>query len=193
LAKLVFAVLATGGVAVATVLEVTKGRSWSALAGIATAGAALFASLVSVIDLRRTDARQASNRVFIIYAHEDHPQARAVADWLRTEGFSPWLDLEQIEPGSQWRQVIRSALSESGAALVLVSDHLDPSVGQVADEIRTARAILHSRDKQLSPVLPVLIGHGHPPSIIADIQAVQFSDEQSRTRLKEGLRRVLSG
>ena len=182
-----------GTLAASTVLDdsTAQGSPWVALAA-ATAAAAVAAS-TSLYTLRRKEARRSSDRVFIIYAHQDKKDAQLVADWLRQEGFDPWVDTEQIAAGQQWKEAIRSGLEGSGAALLLVTPNLDSSQGSTASEIRRAMAELRSKDRQLSPVIPVILQDADVPPMMRDVQAVSFQDEAGRTKIRDGLRRVLTG
>lgn len=187
---------AAGIAAVATVMASIGGSSrasssWVALA--AAAGGAIAAAMLSLATLRRRERRSSSNRVFIIHAHEDGEQAKVVADWLRDEGFEPWLDIERISAGQQWREAVAQGLEQSGAALLLVTSNLDTSKGSTSEELRRAMAELRSKDEHLSPVIPVLFHDSDVPTAIRDFHAAPFSDDAGRVNIRNGLRRVLTG
>ena len=165
--------------------------SWVALA--AAAGGAMVAAALSLTTLRRKERLSSSNRVFIIHAHEDADKAKVVADWLRDEGFEPWLDTERILAGQQWKEGITKGLEESGAALLLVTSNLDTSKGSTSEELRRAMAELRSRDPHLSPVIPVLFQGADMPPTMRDFHAAPFRDEAGRANIRNGLRRVLTG
>jgi hypothetical protein len=165
--------------------------SWVALA--AAAGTAVAAAILSLSTLRRRERRSSSNRVFIIHAYEDADQARLVADWLRNEGFEPWLDTERISAGQHWKEAITQGLEGSGAALLVVTSNLDTSKGSTSEELRRAMAELRSKDQRLSPVIPVLFQEAEVPPMMRDFSAAAFRDEAGRASIRNGLRRVLTG
>lgn len=167
------------------------GTLWVALAAGATG--AIAAAALSMYSLRRRERRNLSNRVFIIHSHEDADQARLVANWLRVEGFEPWLDTERISAGQLWKDAVSKGLEESGAALLLVTSNLDTSKGSTSEELRRAMAQLRSMDEDLSPVIPVIFQDADLPPMMRDIQAAAFRDEAGRDTIRDGLRRVLTG
>ena len=190
--KLALSLAAAAGVFVAGVL-VQRGVGWSVAVAALSTLAALFAVIFSIGDKRSRDRARDPDRVVVIYARQDLDNAKAVADWLRSEGFSPWLDVEQIEPGSRWPEALRAGIRTSGAALVLVTENLDQHGGWVAREIELARMLLRSRDPELSPIIPLLMDNAELPRSIRDIQGISFLEEDGKMRLLGVLRRVLSG
>jgi len=59
-----------------------------------------------------------SSLVFISYARRDLPFARQMSAALQARGFTSWLDVEHLVPGSDWAAVVDGALD--GAAMVVV-------------------------------------------------------------------------
>ena len=59
------------------------------------------------------------NHIFISYAREDQPYARALADHLRQRGFDVWMD-DRIDFGDRWWQTIDQALRTSAAFIVVI-------------------------------------------------------------------------
>jgi hypothetical protein len=52
---------------------------------------------------------------------------------------------------------------------------------------------LRSKDQRLSPVIPVLLQDADIPPVMGDLHAVSFQDEAGRAKIRDGLRRVLTG
>jgi hypothetical protein len=164
--------------------------SWSVLA---SAAAAAVAALSSYLVVRSKRSRQRKGQVFLIYSYEDTRQARHIAEWLRENGLSPWMASEELEPGMPYEEAIKSALSESAAALVLVTNNLDPESPWIRSEIEGAKARMWSEDPAYQPVIPILLGPSRPPASLGDVQAVDGNDEEQLRRLGESLRRILQG
>ncbi len=57
--------------------------------------------------------------VFISYAREDSELACCTGDLLVASGLKPWLDVDQLVPGRDWRQSVEAALSDASVMLVL--------------------------------------------------------------------------
>ena len=60
-------------------------------------------------------------QVFISYAQEDAALARQLAHELKREGFVPWLDVEEIQPGENWPLALGEAIEAADAIVVLIS------------------------------------------------------------------------
>ena len=65
-------------------------------------------------------AHPAMSDIFISYATADRPRAAALAQALRTRGWTVWWD-RVIPPGRQFDEVIDEALSGAGCVVVLWS------------------------------------------------------------------------
>jgi hypothetical protein len=44
--------------------------------------------------------------VFLCHNSEDKPEVRQIARRLAAEGIKPWLDEEQIRPGTSWQTAL---------------------------------------------------------------------------------------
>jgi len=71
-----------------------------------------------------TKERSRIVQIFLCHANEDKPQVREVYRRLKTEGFEPWLDEENLVGGQLWRQEIPKALRASDFILIFLS-HLN--------------------------------------------------------------------
>ncbi len=60
-------------------------------------------------------------KVFISYAGHDLELARRLAGCLAAQGFSPWLDQNEVTPGENWALRSGEALRDADAMVVLVS------------------------------------------------------------------------
>ena len=58
--------------------------------------------------------------VFLAHNSQDKPQVAQLAALLRARGVRPWLDSEQIPPGSLWQDVLQTALAQVRAAVVVL-------------------------------------------------------------------------
>src|ERR1044071_5473479 len=81
-------------------------------------------------------------RVFISYVREDANIAKQIHDYLRREGFRPWLDTEKIRVGEDWREAINGAIRESTFVVALLSRRSLAKRGYAQRELRIALDIL---------------------------------------------------
>lgn len=153
------------------------------MAAVLAAAAGAFTSLVL---LRRAREARSARQVFIIYAREDLEAAQQISGWLREANFSPWLDDEQLLPGQRWKEETERALTESGAALVIISTNLEQS-SSAGKELDLALKRLQTGSDRTTPIIPVRIDQSRPPSSLDQIQWVDFSSENAHDRLILGL------
>lgn len=59
--------------------------------------------------------------VFVSYSSEDRELARQLATWLRKVRCTPWLDEEQIVPGSRWRAALQQGIRDSTHLLAVLT------------------------------------------------------------------------
>ncbi|MDZ7963136.1 MAG: GUN4 domain-containing protein [Aulosira sp. DedQUE10] len=65
-------------------------------------------------------SNQAQFDVFLAHNSLDKPQVRIVANELRRRGLNPWLDEEQIPPGSSFQQEIQQAIPLVNTAAIFI-------------------------------------------------------------------------
>ena len=77
-------------------------------------------------------------RIFISYASEDRSKVIKLYESLRKDGFSPWLDVQELLPGQRWDDEISIALENSDIVLVCLSENAVTKEGYVQKEIKKA-------------------------------------------------------
>lgn len=143
-----------------------------------------------LMNSRRLSKVRERRRVFLIYAREDVDFARDLARVLRENGFTPWLDVDEITAGQVWQKAVIRALEESAVALVLISPHLDKA-GFVQEELKIALDTLQGSEKDISPIIPVrLEDKTEVPERLAQVQWVNLFEDSGMRYLLEGLHRI---
>ena len=102
--------------------------------------------------------------VFLSYAREDVSVARQVAERLREEGWSVFLDRE-IPVGKTWENVIEEQLSRASCVVVLWS-----SASVTSDWVRTEASVAAER----GVLVPALIDHTSSPARFRMIQTADL-------------------
>lgn len=75
-------------------------------------------------------------KVFISYAKEDSEHARKLFSSLsQYSSIEPWLDLEKLRPGDNWKLAINQAITTSRYVLVLLSTRSITKIGYVQKEL----------------------------------------------------------
>jgi TIR domain/GAF domain len=94
-------------------------------------------------------ARPGTATTFISYSRADREEASRVAEFLRRDGVSVWMD-ERQRAGKDWRQQVEEAIRASDSMTVLLSP-----ASLVSETVEWEVGVARSFGK---PVLPVLVG-----------------------------------
>ncbi|MCS0647181.1 toll/interleukin-1 receptor domain-containing protein [Curtobacterium flaccumfaciens] len=139
--------------------------------------------------------RKLRKQVFIAYAHEDRQVAESIAATVRSAGYSPWLDVEQVLPGENIEASLERAIRSSGAAIFIVpsgplaqSSYLQRELFEITQRIRPL-----GRDVQ--PILPIVQSEGQVknlPANLSGISALSVGDAAWESRLTDALRRAFA-
>jgi hypothetical protein len=98
--------------------------------------------------------------VFLCHNSEDKPAVREIAQMLVKEGIKPWLDEEQIPPGTSWQKALRQQIESIRSAAVLLGES---DVGPWQD--REIIGLLDEFDKRGCPVIPVILASDPPKQV----------------------------
>jgi sulfatase modifying factor 1 len=101
-------------------------------------------------------------RVFISYAREDKATAQRLYDDLKKNGADPWLDVEALLPGQNWKLEIGTAIRNCDYFLALLSLHSVSKRGYVQKELKTALDILGECPKSRIFIIPVRLDDCQP-------------------------------
>jgi hypothetical protein len=83
-------------------------------------------------------SNSAGPRIFICYSWDDESKARELYRRLKADGFSPWMDKENLLPGQEWEVVITNTVENADAFIALLSNNSIDKRGVVQKEIRLA-------------------------------------------------------
>jgi hypothetical protein len=108
-------------------------------------------------------------KIYLSYTSADAEVASALAAALRARKHEPVSDSSALTPGSEWREVLTTALIHADAFVAVLSESALRSQF-VLSEIGAARVIAQSRGDMV--IIPVVIGSIQVPTVIGDIQAI---------------------
>lgn len=134
--------------------------------------------------------RRRSLRVFLVYAREDFDNVRQIYQHLRSAGFDPWLDMEDLIPGDAWQPRIRREIEQAGAILVFLSRHMTNRKGYVHKEVQIA--LDHISELPMgSPILiPVRLEPVEAPERLARFQWLDYFAPDGLERLVSTLDQI---
>jgi hypothetical protein len=90
--------------------------------------------------------------VFLCHNSEDKPAVREIAQKLAEKHIKPWLDEEQIRPGTSWQTALGQQIKSTKSAAVFVGKS---GVGPWQDE--EIQALLSQFVKRKCPVIPTVL------------------------------------
>lgn len=127
-------------------------------------------------------------QVFLSYAREDRSKAEQIYDHLAAQGFKPWIDVRDLQPGSMWRESIEEAIRDSDFFLVLLSNNSISKSGYVQVELRAALSILSEKPATDIFLIPVRLEETPLPVSLSRIQSVDLFERSGWDKLLRSLK-----
>ena len=133
------------------------------------------------------DSRAEIFDVFLCHNSADKPAVREIAQKLNKEGIKPWLDEEQIRPGTTWQKALGEQIEGIKSAAVFLGDG---GLGPWQDQ--EMQSFLNLFVKQKCAVIPVILSTAKAtpelPWPLANLHCVDFrTDSQPLQRLIWGI------
>ncbi|KPA12700.1 ABC transporter ATPase [Candidatus Magnetomorum sp. HK-1] len=101
-------------------------------------------------------------KIFISYAKEDQEIAERLFTDLMSAGVEPWMDIQNLIPGQNWKLMISKAIKESKYFLAILSSNSISKRGYVRKELKMAMEILDELPLSEIFIIPVLIDECKP-------------------------------
>jgi len=132
--------------------------------------------------------------VFLSHASEDKPLVLRLCKRLRKDGFDPWLDVERLKPGQNWKLEIEKAMNHSHAVLLCFSQKSLLKVGYIQQEYKKALDLQNYRPPGTIYVIPVRMDTACDyPEFFIDLQCVDYPQDYKNlaSTLQEQAKEVL--
>ena len=114
-------------------------------------------------------------KIFISYAREDEESARNIFSILQREGCEPWVDIECLLPGENWKLAIQSAIKDSDFFLALLSENSINKKGYFQKELKSGISVLEEIPESGIYFIPARLESCKPNStILGDIHWVDL-------------------
>jgi len=121
-----------------------------------------------------------SPTIFICHSHEDKDYASNLNQQLHKEGFSPWLDKDNIRGGDEWDWLITKTIKSVDYVVILQSKSLISRYrGYVHKEIKIALDCQDECRRGIRFVIPVLIDECERLDDLDYLQSVNISDPKN--------------
>lgn len=136
------------------------------------------------------------DRIFLGHANEDKPRVLELYHRLKAEGLAPWLDVEDLIPGQNWRNEIPRAIKSAKIFLACLSQHSIAKQGYVQREFRTALSAYAELPPDTIYLIPVRLDECEVPDLrlpelelnLRDLHWVDLFNENGFSRLVKAIR-----
>jgi len=139
------------------------------------------------IDRRRMSMKTKS-QIFLSYASEDREKVNILYQKLNEAGFKPWMDINDLLPGQEWRMSIQKAIQESDFILACLSRNSVDRTGFIHVELNYALDIWQEKLDNDIFLIPARLENCAVPRILADFQYVDLFEKDGWAKLIAALR-----
>lgn len=127
-------------------------------------------------------------RIFLCHSSADKPIVRELCARLQKDGFRPWLDEQDINPGDEWEMAIHSALRTSDVIVVCLSHTSVTRAGYLHKEIKFALDRADEQPERRRVLIPVRLDECPIPERLSRFQWLNLFEATGYERLKNALR-----
>lgn len=135
-------------------------------------------------------------QIFLCYARQDAPVVSTLYEKLSLAGFHPFMDIKNILPGEDWKQVLMNTIRKAPFFLVCLSNNSVDKRGVIQEEIREAFDVQRQKLDSDIYFIPVRLEECRVPETLAKFQWVDLfqtdSFEQLVVALTLGMERLRS-
>lgn len=111
-----------------------------------------------------SNEKQRGLRVFLCHSSTDKSKVRSLYYRLKQDGFTPWLDENDLIPGQEWQEEIPKAVRASDVVAVCLSQGYVTKEGYVNKEIKFALDIADEKPEGTIFIIPVRLDEVAVPS-----------------------------
>lgn len=139
--------------------------------------------------MSRDSSNSRSLKIFLCHSSADKDAVRALYQALKSNGFSPWLDEENLLPGQDWAHEIPKAVRGSDVVIVCLSGGSATKSGYVQKEIKIALDAADEQPEGSIFIIPAKLEECEVPDRLKRWHWVNLYDESGYGRLVQSLNR----
>jgi len=128
-------------------------------------------------------------RVFLCHSSKDNREVRELYQQLRSDGFAPWLDEEELLPGQDWHQEITRAVRGSHVVIICLSASSISKTGYVQKEIKYALDVAEEQPEGTIFLIPLKLEECDTPDRLRRWHWVKLFEQSGYEKLVSALRR----
>ncbi len=117
-------------------------------------------------------------QIFLAHAREDKELVRQLYRKLKQEGYSPWLDEEDLLPGQLWRKEIPKVIKNSDFFIACLSKQSVAKTGYVQKEFRLALNYCAERPQDNIYLIPLKFNDCEIPNLRQEEYGIALRDYQ---------------
>lgn len=133
--------------------------------------------------IRAESQKNKAIQVFLCHASDDKAYVRKLYQRLKSDGFSPWLDEEDLIAGQDWQLEIQRAVRNTDVVLVCLSRRSTTKSGYVQKEIRIALDVADEQPEGTIYLIPAKLEECEIPDRLRRWQWVNLHDQDGYERL----------
>jgi hypothetical protein len=126
-------------------------------------------------------------RVFLCHSSLDKPSVRSIYRRLERDGFTPWLDEEDLLPGQDWDRAIQDAIRKSDAVVVCLSTDSTNRRGYLQKEIQMVLDVADEQPEGHIFLIPARLEECDVPARLQRWQWVDLFTDQGYQKLRRAL------
>jgi TIR domain-containing protein len=126
-------------------------------------------------------------RLFLCHASEDKAAVRALRDKLAEDGFTAWLDEQDLLPGQKWEEEIPRAIDSATAVMVCLSNRSVTKEGYLQKEIKMILDKADEKPEGTIFLIPARLEECPVPSRLRGLQWVNLFEMSGYSKLKQAL------
>lgn len=134
---------------------------------------------------------QLSGSIFLSYAKEDVVKVENIYRKLRTAGFNPWIDTQNIVPGELWEQSIRKAIRKADFFFACISKNSIIKQGMIQKETKTALSVWEELLENDIYLIPIRLEDCPVPEPLKRFQWINLFEQDGWDKLFAGIRKGL--
>lgn len=127
-------------------------------------------------------------KLFLAHAKEDEKVTESIYDKLKSNGYSPWMDIRDIPAGVNWDNEIQKNFSSTNVIIIILSNVSCQKNGYIRREMNEAIDKLKYYKPDDIFVIPILIDDSPVPTFISSkIQYIDYKREDGWALLEKSL------
>lgn len=132
-------------------------------------------------------ANRMNVQLFICYGREDFKQAHGIYEKLMGEGYTPWMDKENIVGGQDWEVEITRAIEGSKFFLACLSKHSVNKEGYVQKELKKGLEILDRQPEGNIYLIPLRLDDCRVPQRFNRISWIDLFEPRGTEELLKAI------